>query len=417
MDHLTAVKTEIVDEDRKPVRLRGVNLGGWLMMEAYILYAPNRAEQLFKKHFVKKLGVRALQDFEKNFRDHFIREKDIENIGRLGFNCIRVPFNFRLIEKQPYRYDRRGLEYLDRLISWAKEYGIWIILDLHAAPGAQNHDWHSDSLGKAGLWQRPEFQERVYALWEFLADHYRDEDTIAGYDLLNEAVLADHQLLNRFYQRLMKRIRAIDKRHILFVEGNHWAQDIDCLEDFSDDNLALSIHFYHPLEFTFNLVPQQSYPLGNGPSRFDRQTIRHRLRPYAQKAKRTKRPLYVGEFGVNAREGKYGEDHYLHDLLVGFEEFGFHWTYWTYKAVKNGILPDGIYSYLDNPAWVNRAGPLTGWETYANLWPQERQAIVKSWETDAFRPNPSVLTALQNALRYSATPRRGGVSQQYSLAE
>ena len=136
-------KTKIVSPNNKPVRLRGVNLGGWLMMEAYILYAPNYAEQKFKKRFSAALGPKALKSFEQEFRGHFIRESDIKNIAQIGFNCIRVPFNCRLIETKPYRYDLKGAAFLDRIVKWAKKYKIWVILDLHAAPGAQRAASHS----------------------------------------------------------------------------------------------------------------------------------------------------------------------------------------------------------------------------------------------------------------------------------
>ena len=159
-------KTKISFQNRS-VTLKGVNFGGWLMMEAYILHAPNSAERLFKKNFANVLGKQALEEFEKAFRANFISEDDFKNVKTLGFNCIRIPFNCRLVETSPYKYDKHGLSYLDQVISWAKKNKIWIILDLHAAPGAQNHDWHSDSMGKAELWTSQSNQKRVFALWEF----------------------------------------------------------------------------------------------------------------------------------------------------------------------------------------------------------------------------------------------------------
>ena len=223
---LKVEKNRIITSAHQPILLKGVNLGGWLMMEGYILHAPNRAEQLFKKNFAKTLGPAALASFEKDFRDHFIREKDFRIIAGHGFNCIRLPFNSRLIEKSHDRYSSPGIAYLDRAIAWAKKHKIWIILDLHAACGSQNCDWHSDSLGAAELWENKNLQDRTLKLWEFLADRYQDEKTIAGYDLLNEAVTRDTKALNTFYRRLIKTIRGVDRNHILFVEGNQWAQEI-----------------------------------------------------------------------------------------------------------------------------------------------------------------------------------------------
>ncbi|MBN1870190.1 MAG: cellulase family glycosylhydrolase [Candidatus Omnitrophica bacterium] len=392
-------KTRIVTEDKKPVFLRGVNLGGWLMMEAYILHAPNYPEQKFKKEFADALGKNALHAFEDAFRSHFITEGDFKNISRLGFNCIRLPFNGRLVEKAPFRYDKHGTRFLDQAVRWARQYKIWLILDLHAAPGAQNCDWHSDSLGKAELWTKRKNQERAWALWEFLADRYRDEDCIAGYDLLNESVLKDTGLLNRFYQQMIKRIRGIDKNHILFIEGNTWATDVECLEEYDDDNYALSIHNYEPLEFVFNFVKNLSYPLKPARGGWNETKIRRNLSRYLDISQKRNVPMFAGEFGVNVCGGMSGEDRWLADILKCFNDYGFHWTYWTYKAVKGGIFPDGLYSYVENPPWVNRPGPLTGWDTYKQHWPEHRKAMAQSWRTENFRLNKEIGKVLKDALR------------------
>ena len=396
-EFLRTHKTKIVNAKGRPVILKGVNLGGWLMMEGYILHAPNFAEQIFKKNFAKALGKSALASFEKEFRGHFIREKDFKTIAGLGFNCIRLPFHYRLVEKRPYRYDAYGLLYLDRAIRWARKYRLWLILDLHAAPGAQNYDWHSDSLGEALLWKRKDFQERTFALWEFLAARYKNEPVVAGYDLLNESVTENTRLLNAFYKNLIKRIRKADRNHILFVEGNRWAVDLKCLERFDDDNYALSIHAYQPLDFTFNFVRHLKYPFSAKGARWNRDTLRKMLAPYRTISQERSLPIFVGEFGVNDREGYDGEDRWVRDMLSCFKEFGFHWTYWTYKAIKNSIFPDGIFSLRDNPPWVNRQGPLMGWDTYSRYWTGRKKEIIRSWHTGGFNANTRIVNALTDA--------------------
>ena len=396
-EFLTVKNRKILDRQNRPLVLKGVNLGGWLLMEGYILHSPNVGEQVFKKGFKKTLGQKALDSFEKDFRGHFIQEKDIRAIAGFGFNCIRVPFHYRLIEKRPYRYDEEGLQYLDKLLGWAEKYRIWVILDLHAACGSQNHDWHSDSLGKALLWKSKEFRRRTFLLWEFLADRYKDRETIAGYDLLNEAVLGDTRLLNAFYKELIQTIRGVDRNHLLFVEGNIWATDLKCLDDFSDDKVVLSIHFYQPLEFTFNLVPSLKYPFRGKDQRWNKSALKKMLSGCEKIARMRERPVYVGEFGVNSRQGFFKEDQWLKDILECFKEFGFHWTYWTYKAVKNSVFPDGIFSCVENPPWVNRQGPRMGWETYRGLWPEHKKEIVRFWLTENFQENSILLNILKDA--------------------
>jgi aryl-phospho-beta-D-glucosidase BglC (GH1 family) len=194
---LQTQKTHII-KGSKAITLKGVNLGGWLMMEGYILSSPNYPEHQFKNKFKKALGHQTLKEFEKSFRNCFIQESDFEKIKQMGFNCIRLPFNYRLVEKSAGKYDLEGVKILDQAVSWAKKYQIYAILDLHAAQGSQNHDWHSDSAGQAELWTNTRNQKRTLDLWEFLADRYKNEENIAGYDLLNEPVVNDARNLNEF---------------------------------------------------------------------------------------------------------------------------------------------------------------------------------------------------------------------------
>ena len=391
---LKVKQTNIVDEQNQKVMLKGVNFGGWLMMEAYFMHAPNTAEQLMKREFSKVLGAQALTELESSFRRNFIQESDMRQVSDFGFNCVRLPFNYRLIESKSNGYNLAGLKYIDDVIDWASKYGVYVMLDLHAAPGAQNHDWHSDSLGRAELWTKKSNRAKVYKLWEFLADRYKDEPMVAGYDLLNEPVLDDAQLLNEFYRESIKAIRRCDKKHILFVEGKHWAQDISVLDDFADDNWAYSIHYYEPLEFSFNFVPHIHYPLKSKAGVWDKDVMRRRMDGYYQFAKKHGRPIHVGEFGVNYRDGLYNEHTYVKDLIKVFKDFGFHWNYWTYKAVKHYMFPDGIFSYYANPPWVNRAGPVSGWNRWKDLWPKHKKEMIASWRTEAFTLNEKVLKAL-----------------------
>ncbi|MBI4309041.1 MAG: cellulase family glycosylhydrolase [Candidatus Omnitrophica bacterium] len=387
---LRTSKASIIDGKGQRMRLKGVNFGGWLMMEAYFMHAPNTPEQLMKKGFAKTLGDKALADLEFSFRRNFIQEQDLRRVALWGFNCVRLPFNCRLIENNP-----AGFKYLDETLDWANKYNVYVILDLHAAPGSQNPDWHSDSFGKAGLWTKKSNRHRVYALWELLADRYKDEPMIAGYDLLNEAVLEDAAILNEFYRETIKAVRRCDKNHILFVEGKHWAQDIAVLDDFPDDHWVYSIHFYEPMEFTFNLTPHLRYPLASQQGIWNKDVMHKRMEGYFKFAKAKQRPIHVGEFGVNYRGGLYGEHAYVKDLVKCFNDFGFHWNYWTYKAVKHYMFPDGLLSYYPNPPWVHRAGPVSGWDRWKDLWPKHQKDMAASWRTGAFTLNEPVLKALQ----------------------
>jgi len=382
-------KTMIVDGNSKKIQLKGVNFGGWLMMEAYFTFAPNLPVKLFEKEFAQQCGAKALSELITKFRENFITEADVKQVADWGMNCIRLPFHYKVA------IDDKAIRYLDQDIVWAKKYKIYIILDLHAAYGAQNTDWHSDSLnGKAELWTKRSNRQKTYAVWEALADRYKDEEIIAGYDILNESVLPDVALLNEFYRESIKAIRRSDKNHMLFIEGKHWAQQIDLLDDFEDDNWVYSIHYYEPIEFAFNLIPFIRYPWPG----FGKDELRRRMEGYYNYAQKKQRPVHVGEFGVNYREGFYNEHIYLRDELKIFNDLGFHWNYWTYKAVKNHMFPDGIYGYYPNSPWVHRIGPKTGWQCWAECWPKYKNEMVASWKTKAFNLNTRVIEQLKKAI-------------------
>ncbi len=384
----------------KDNRLKGVNIGGWLLMEGYLLGGRNIPEQEFKDRFKKIYGENQLVEFENCFYDNFITEDDFKRIASWGANCIRLPFNCRIFEVKK-GYEKREFYYLDRAVSWARKYALKIILDLHAAYGSQNCDWHADSKGKAFLWENTSLRKKTYNLWERIADRYKDEEAIYGYDILNEPVIEKKKLslLKKFYAEVIKLIRSIDKKHVIILEGNLWAQRIDFLNSLMQDNIDISIHVYQPLNFVFNFIPGLFYPGKIDKVVWNKNRIHNYLKPYYDFAKRNKVNLFVGEFGINYRNNSSGELEYLNDLLEVFDEYSFSYTYWTYKAVYGYVFPNGIYQYLPNREFICREGPVFGWENYLNMWKKKKKDIVNSWRTVNFSLNKKVVNILKTFFR------------------
>lgn len=389
---LTIKDANIINSEGRQIFLHGANLGGWLMMEGYILQGRNIPERIFKREFKKRWGQKELDRFAELYRNNFIQESDFKDISSSGFNCVRLPFNYRLLE------EKNGLTILKNAVKLCKKYDIHCILDMHAAPGSQNEDWHADSEGKAGLWASKKNQERFFRLWEILADEFNAESAVAGYDILNEPVIKSvdaGKILRNFYIKAVKRIRDIDKNHIIFLEGNIWSQVLEHIGEPFADNLSYSVHFYHPLEFTFNLHKGLKYPGNIMGEYWDINRIRKRLEGYYSYSRKWNVPIFAGEFGVNSRcPGCYGELAWAKDTLKCFKEFGFHWTYWTYKAIGNSVFPDGIYRYLANPAWINRQGPMYGFENFYALWRGHKKEITESWKTPNFTKENQLLNLL-----------------------
>ncbi|MBU2102415.1 MAG: cellulase family glycosylhydrolase [Candidatus Omnitrophota bacterium] len=373
------------------MKIKGVNLGSWLLMEGYILGGRNIAEHMYKRTFKAIYGNKGLVQFEDLFRNNFITEADFRNIAAMGAGAVRVPFNYRLFECDA------GFRYFDTLFSWAGLHNLGVILDMHAAPGAQNCDWHADSAGQALFWNIPAYRQRACLLWEKIVDRYKDEPKLIGYDVLNEPVIGkkNPEIVARFYRQAIRRIRAIDSTHTLFLEGDIWAQRVEYLRDLIEENIEISIHTYLPLNYTFNFRPFYSFPGTIDAEQWNKEKLYRYLESYHTFSRDNKVRIFVGEFGINWRGGFFGEETYLSDMLDIFDEFDFDYTYWTYKAVAGHAFPDGLYQSISDSRYVCREGPVYGWETYYRYWKKERNNIVDFWRTKNFTVNTALTSILK----------------------
>lgn len=179
---------------------------------------------------------------------------DFARLASWGMNAVRFYLNYGLFEDDsaPYEYKASGWQWLDQNVAWAKANGVRLILNLHVPQGG----FQSNGEGGA-LWSNPENQARFVALWRAIAERYRDEPTVAGYDLLNEPRPAtSRDEWRNLATRTVSAIREVDERHLVFVErtnsvGDDWNNDSE-LNFFlvPDDNAVYEFHFYEPFEYT-----------------------------------------------------------------------------------------------------------------------------------------------------------------------
>ncbi|MCL2484559.1 MAG: glycoside hydrolase family 5 protein [Endomicrobia bacterium] len=370
---------------KKNERFYGVNLGAWLMMEGYMTGGRNISEHVFKKEFSKVNGKKALKEFEKAYRDNFITELDFKNISKFGANTIRLPFNYSLIETAPYKYSEEGIGYLKKALDLSKKYGLKVILDLHAAPGAQNADWHSDSTGIAKFWDSDYNKDRACKLWAVLAKRFRKHEALLGYDVLNEPVVLEKkkkfQILD-YYKKVIKAIRDVDEQHIIWLEGNLWSQDIDFLAPLIKPGIEISMHSYAPLDYVYNYTPTLKFPCNSNGEFWTKDKIKKHLKKYFDFAKKYNTNIFCGEFGINWRGGHYGEKEWLDAMLGSFKSFGFDYTLWSYKEYAGYLFPSGLYWCVKNTNYIKREGPVYGFETYINGWKKDKKEIIDLWRTD-----------------------------------
>jgi hypothetical protein len=185
---VTAAGSAILDPVGQPIRLRGVNLGGILNMEHFVTGFV-ATEELMRASLRQVLGQPRYELFFDHLLKAMFAEPDAKLLQAMGVNSVRIGFNYHHFEDDltPFELKAEGLALLDRVVNLCAEHGIYSILDFHSLPGGQNAGWHADNPTHLPLlWKYAHFQDRVVWLWEHLADHYRDNPWVAGYNLLNE---------------------------------------------------------------------------------------------------------------------------------------------------------------------------------------------------------------------------------------
>jgi endoglucanase len=371
MERLQVSQDRIVNPQGEPVQLRGVNAGGWMNMESFIGGFPG-AEHTLRETMAQVLGPHKAQFFFERWLDHLLGEEDIAFIRSLGANVVRLPLNYRHFEADmdPFNYLKTGFDRLDRALTWCEKYGLYAILDMHAAQGWQNPDWHSDNpTGHALLWKQRAFQDRYVALWREIAERYTGREVIAGYDLLNEPFVdplgdqifgsyrGDWKLFNGLYRRVVSAIREVDPDHILFLEGDGFASKFSGIEEPFAENLAYSSHNYNRACWG-----PGRYPGTHREGLWDRGMVEKVFLEAEGTAftQRVRAPLWVGEFGPvfnGAAADRPSRLRGFDDTLSVFNQYQTHWTAWTYKdiGVMGWVTVDPASEYLERLAGLQNA--------------------------------------------------------------
>jgi len=313
----------LVDGAGRPLVLKGVNLGGAFLWEGWIwggplslLKLPDHAEGHIREALVALVGPEATRELADAVYDRMAGDADFEAIAAHGFNVVRVPLNHRLLDAPG------GFGVLDRVIARAEAHGVYVVLDLHSAPGGQSRYFVADPEATS-LWSSEAAEEKTVALWRALAERYRDRAIVAGYDLLNEPNPPSGEALVALYQRILSAIRSVDGKHLVFLEGAKFAQDFSMFSRPLDDNQAYSFHLY-----TW---------FGGDPAT--------KVKRYAAIAARDALPLWCGEFGENDVPA-------IRAQLAVFDEpsaFVAGWAFWTWKKVRNRY--PALHEIVATPSW------------------------------------------------------------------
>src|ERR1700704_4340144 len=153
---------QIVDAAGKPLLLRATNLGNWMVPEGYmwLFQGGPQSPGEIRALVLELLGPEGSEAFWQKYRENYVTREDIVLLHRAGFNAIRVPLHYSLFETD----DAEGFALLDRLIGWCKAENLYVMLDLHAAPGGQTGTNIDDSAGYPWLYQSKQEQEHLIAI-------------------------------------------------------------------------------------------------------------------------------------------------------------------------------------------------------------------------------------------------------------
>ncbi len=339
---------QIVNQKGEPVLLRGFGLGGMLHMENFIDGYPAN-EEAVREGLLKVLGEKKYDLYFDTFFRSYFTEPDAQYIHSLGLNLVRIPINYHLFEDDmnPGVIRESAFQYLDNVIDLCAKHRIYTIIDLHALPGSQNQHWHSDNpTHVAAFWIHKEFQDRVVHLWEVIARRYRDNPWVAGYDLINEPADPSGRKVFPYFKRLYDAVRKADPKHILFLEGDHYATDFSTFTEVWD-NVVYTNHDYAVPGFIFG----GAYPGQTNGKYYDKNVLEQDFLKKSEFMYSRHVPLWVGEFGpVYTGNPRNDEMRYqiLKDQLAYYNKYKVSWCIWLYKdmGLQAILHQDGGTPYM-----------------------------------------------------------------------
>lgn len=348
------------------VNLRGTNLGGWLLQENWMSPLGCQDESTLRQTLIGRFGESTANSLIDTYQSAWITGSDLDNIKGLGMNMVRVPVYYRQLMDDSGSWRSDGWNKLDWLISQCGQRNLYVIIDLHGAVGGQNK---MDNCGRVNsdplLWKNSSYQDMTVALWEGIADRYKSNPTVAGYDLLNEPDGVGASQLNAYYDRLYDAVRAIDPNHMIFMEGAWFWSQLTSPSVYGWQNVVYEMHFYA-------MEGNQATDWGAQNS-----LVESSLQGVREHQQGWNVPIYVGEFNLFDFYDLWAK------FLSGLNNLNASWSNWTYKVSTN-YGNWGFYN--NNPAPV------------PNIYSDSPETIASKWgQFVTSNSNPN--TALQNLFK------------------
>lgn len=286
-------------------------------------FSKTNSARFINEMFCQLVGPDFTADFWKAFKDNYVTREDIRFIKSTGANTIRLPFHYKLFTDEDYmgltvRQD--GFVRVDSLVEWCRESELYLILDMHDVPGGQTGDNIDDSYGYPWLFENEASQQLYCDIWRRIADRYKDEPVILGYELFNEPIAPYFEnmeelngKLEEVYKKGVAAIREVDKNHIILLGGAQWNGNFKPFRDTGfDDKIMYTCHRY-----------------GGEPTKAAIQEI-------INFRDSVNLPMYMGEIGHNTDEWQAAFCRTMRENNIGY-------TFWPYKKMDGssfvGITP------------------------------------------------------------------------------
>ena len=299
--------------------IQGTNLGNWLNPEGYMFgFSKTNSAWMIDLLFKEAIGPDGTANFWKQFKDNYITQADIKFIAQQGANTIRLPFNYKLFTDEDYMGLSRqqdGFQRIDQLISWCRQAGLYLILDMHDCPGSQTGDNIDDGYGYPWLFESEQSQQLFCDIWQRIAKRYAKEPVILGYELMNEPIA--HYFENKdelnarleaLYKRTVRAIRQVDRNHVILLGGARWNSDFFMFNDWTfDNNIMYTCH------------------------RYGGEATAEAINDYISFRDKTQLPMYMGEIGHNTNEWQA-------DFVKVMKQANIGYTFWPYKKLDGSCM-------------------------------------------------------------------------------
>jgi hypothetical protein len=315
---------DLIKPDGSKLFIKGTNLGNWLNPEGYMFkFSKANSGRFINEMFSQLVGPDFTAGFWQAFKDNYITREDIRFIKSTGSNTIRLPFHYKLFTDEDYMgltVAQDGFARVDSVVEWCREAGLYLILDMHDAPGGQTGDNIDDSFGYPWLFESEASQKLFCDIWRKIAGYYKDEPVILGYELCNEPIAPYFDTvaelngkLEDIYKMGVAAIREVDGNHIILLGGSQWNGNFKPFKDSTfDDKLMYTCHRY-----------------GGEPTK-------DAIMGFIAFRDSVNLPMYMGEIGHNTNEWMAAFCKTMEDQNIG-------WTFWPYKKADGssfvGITP------------------------------------------------------------------------------